>query len=171
MAQLDDVAVGVAHVQSPALPLRAPDARWAGHDVEPTRRFERVEVLGLDHHADVIDVLARAIGLEQVDDRRGVDADRRKEDLAPAPLLDALGPQAELVAVPRDRALDFGDSEHHVIKPDRAHALTLSGEAEQPIPDDSALHLGSAARDRGGLAPQPLLLPPAAGGILGRFAP
>ena len=97
-AQLDDVAVGVADVQPP------PDAAGAEHlegttdDVEAAARGELVEVGVLDLQGDVIDVLAAALELEQVEDRALGDAHRDERRLAALPLLETDRLQPEQVA-------------------------------------------------------------------------
>src|SRR5437660_444590 len=89
VAELHDVSVRVEHVETapvapcPPAPIRSAD------DVETARGGHRVEIGRFDDEADVIDVLSGSLGLEEVDDRRLVEPQRREEDLAAPPLLDA----------------------------------------------------------------------------------
>ena len=55
----------------------------------------------------------------------GVDPHRREEHLAPAPLVDPVRREAELVAVERERRLDVGAAQHDVIEPDDLHLAAL----------------------------------------------
>ena len=65
--------------------------------------------------------------------------------------------EPELVAVPRERALDVGDRQHEVIEPDDVRPMGVgrrvrrqrpARQAEDALADDVALHLGRAAGDR-----------------------
>src|SRR5260370_25628128 len=128
MAQLDHVSVRVEHVETaPVAPCSAAPIRPAD-DVETPGGGHRVEIGRFDDEADVIDVLSGSLGLEEVDDRRLVEPQRREEDLAPPPLLDAQAFEPELTAIPREAPLDVGDVQDDVIEPDRLdhHSRTPS---------------------------------------------
>src|SRR3954467_202865 len=121
VAELDDVAVGVAEVHRRAVALGAVP-RAGGTGRRPVGRF--------DHEADVIDVArpTEAVAFthhltaarHEVDDGGGVDAPGRERRLTDPPLVDALRLQTE-VGVPRQRPVDVVDDEHEVVESGYAH--------------------------------------------------
>src|SRR5215217_8976646 len=114
-AQLDDVAVGVAHVEAATLAPRPEEVERPAHDVERPRHCQLVEVdVGhVDGH--VVDVLTGALAHEQVEDRAVVDADRDERDLAASPLVQSHGLEAEQLVPPGDGLLGVGDVEDDVV--------------------------------------------------------
>ena len=116
MAELDRVAVGVAHVERGALPPRSEARPGSVDHLEAPRRGQLVEVDRVDHQAEVVDVVPAGLDLQQVDDGVVAHPHRREEDLPRTPLVDALRFEAELARVLRERALDVGDVEHEVVE-------------------------------------------------------
>src|SRR5437764_8401187 len=106
MAKLDHVPVRVEHVETAPVAPCSPAPIRPADDVEAARGGHRVEIGRFDDETDVIDVLSGSLGLEEVDDRRLVEPQRREEDFAAPPVLDAQAFEPELVAVPREAALD-----------------------------------------------------------------
>ncbi|MDQ1481168.1 MAG: hypothetical protein QOI44_2029, partial [Actinomycetota bacterium] len=90
---------------------------------------EGIEIGRLDDESEVVEISLGAGGwsptvgrhTEEVDDRRGVDPDRREEHLTAAPLVGALGLESQLVAVERERRLYVGDAQHDVVEPRHPH--------------------------------------------------
>src|SRR5689334_15885133 len=80
-AELDEVAGGVTDVEATAVAARAEEVGGAHLDGVATRRGELVQVDALDDEGDVVDVLARAVALEEIDDRVLVDAQRDERHL------------------------------------------------------------------------------------------
>src|SRR4051812_1491305 len=75
-AELHEVAGGITDVEPTAVAAGAPQIGGTHHDVEAPGRGELIEVDALDRERDVIDVLAGALALQHVDQRRRVHAQR-----------------------------------------------------------------------------------------------
>ena len=121
MAQFDDGAVGVPHVQRCRVPTSAPAGHGPGDDIEGPTRPQFPEVGGLDDKADVVEAAGIGRALDQVDDGALIDAHRRKGDLAVPPLLDSQCVQPEHIDVPGRRGLDVGAREHDVVETGDTH--------------------------------------------------
>jgi len=124
VTQLDDVVVGISDVQRGAFALSAEALDWALDHIEPAAVAERLQVRRFDHETEVIGVLTAARCVEQVDDRHVVHAHRREWHLISLPLLDPHTPEAELMAVEVQRAVDVGDVQHDVVQLENGHGWT-----------------------------------------------
>ena len=80
----------------------------------------------------MVDVLAGAVGGEQIDDRRGVEPHRHERHLAPPPLLQPHRLAAELVAPPGDGPLHVGAVDDHMVEPRHLHDAASVGLGSAP---------------------------------------
>jgi hypothetical protein len=138
VAELDHVAVRVAHIEAGTLTPSPEQPSGSADDVEHTRAGKRLEVGRFDHQADVINVLSGSFGLEKIDDRALVESHGREQHLAAPPLIDPDTFEAELTAIPLETALDVGDVEHDVIESNRFHhpRNLTSRKSEETLADD-----------------------------------
>ena len=81
-----------------------------------------------EDEAEVVEVLAIALGVKQVDNGAAVDAHGRKRHIPLAPGLDPLALETEHAGVVRQRPLHVADVEHQVIEADDTHGAILANE-------------------------------------------
>jgi hypothetical protein len=92
---------------------------------------EFIEAGPISHERDVIDVASRRFVGKEVDQRGGINSERDKRRITSAPLLQALGHETEVVAVPRHRALDVANAQHDVVD---------TGDHLSKVPDSATTH-------------------------------
>jgi len=112
--QFDGVSIGVGDVHAGRVALCPVEAVGAGRAGEGGGHFVEVDLI--DDEAQVIHVHAIGPLLEEIDDRGRRDPHGREGDLAAAPLVEAVGFEAERVAVERQGALDVGATDHHMVE-------------------------------------------------------
>ena len=125
------MAVGVADVDPVTLAAGAEQRCGTHFDVGGMSCDKGVEACPIGHERNVVDVAAIGCRLEQVDQRRVVDAQRHERRVTRPPGVEAFRGETEMIGVPRDRPLDVGNAQHEVIDSgddDRlAHGADRSG--------------------------------------------
>ena len=109
------------------MPRGTEEVGWTHLDLERACRSEVVEVGVLDREGDVVDVRAASLAGDDVDEEGRTDADRDERDLTATPFVEPLGPDTEMLLVPRDEPLRVSGDEHDVVHTGETHARNLRG--------------------------------------------
>jgi hypothetical protein len=109
------MTIRITDVHTVALAACAEQRGGPHLDDVPMGLDEGIETGPIGHERDVVDVAPGWCVSQEIDQRGGIDSERDKRRISSAPLLQPLGRETEVVAVPRHRALDVADAQHDVV--------------------------------------------------------